>query len=315
MAGLTLAGGYGPLAGRYGLALDNLLRAEVVLADGRLVVAAEDADAELFWALRGGGGNFGVVTSLTYRLHELPTVLAGMLLFPFDRARSVLRGYHDLVAAAPDEATVLAGFLPGPDGQPVVFLCPFWSGTDLSAGERLIAGLERLGTPLMSQRAATPYHDALGMFDGAMLEGNHYLLRNRWLPTMSEAAAEILIEAARANTSRYSAISTHHFHGAAARVGQADTAFGLRTDHLLVEIIAAWTPDDTAAPYRDWANDLSARLAPQALPGGYPNLLGPDEPERVRLGYGPNYTRLIDAKRRYDPDNVFASAVPTLPLG
>jgi FAD/FMN-containing dehydrogenase len=313
MAGLTLAGGYGPLCGRYGLALDNLLRADVVLADGRLVTAGPDADAELFWALRGGGGNFGVVTGLTYRMHELPTVLAGMILFPFAQAAAVLRGYRDILATAADEATIMAGFLPNPDGTPLVFLCPMWCGTDLAEGERLIAGLRRLGDPVMSQVAASPYHDALGMFDGAMREGNHYRLRTRWLSHLSEAAAEELIDAASRIASPYSAISIHHFHGAAARVGRSETAFGLREDHLLVEIIGAWAPDDAGAAHGDWADRTSQRLAPLGLAGGYPNLLGTDETERIPPSYGPNYGRLTDAKRRYDPDNIFASAVPTLP--
>ncbi|MEU5727138.1 FAD-binding oxidoreductase [Micromonospora sp. NPDC047738] len=313
MAGLTLAGGYGPLCGRYGLAVDNLLRADVVLADGRLVTASPDGDAELFWALRGGGGNFGVVTSLMYRLHELPTVLSGMMLFPFAQASTVLTGYREIVATAADDATIMAGFLPNPDGPPLVFLCPMWSGADLAEGERLIAGLERLGNPVMSQIAATPYHDALSMFDGAMREGNHYRLRTRWLSHLSEAAAEELTDAAAQIASPYSAISMHHFHGAAARVGQAETAFGLRTDHLLVEIVGAWAPEDAEAGYGDWADQTSQRLAPLALPGGYPNLLGADEPERVPPSYGPNYERLVGAKNRYDPDNIFASAVPTVP--
>lgn len=312
MAGLSLAGGYGPLCGRYGLALDNLLSADVVLADGRLVTAAPDADAELYWAIRGGGGNFGVVTSLTYRLHAVPTVLAGMILFPFAQAGSVLRGYRDFVATAPDEATVMAGFLPSPDGPPVVFLCPYWSGSDLAVGERLFAGLERLGTPLMSQIAPAAYHDALGMFDDAMVDGNHYSLRTRWLASLSESAIEVLIDAVGQITSPYSAVALHHFHGAATRVGLTDTAFGLRQEHLLVEIIAAWAPDESAVAHQDWADQISQRLAPTALAGGYPNLLGPGEPERVRLAYGPNYDRLIGDKRRYDPDNLFASAVPTL---
>ncbi|MGI5215186.1 FAD-binding oxidoreductase [Plantactinospora sp. CA-290183] len=316
MAGLALAGGYGPLVGRYGLALDNLLGAEVVLADGDVVTAGPDDDAELFWALRGGGANFGVVTRLRHRLHPLTGVLAGMILFPVAQARTVLAGYREFLPGCPDELTVMAGFLPDPAGEMSVFLAPTWSGSDLAAGDRAIARLTALGRPVASHIAPMPYDDVLGMFDGGMVDGNHYLLRTRWLAELSEPAVEVLLDAALTVSSPYSALAVHHFHGAATRVGRTDTAFGLRDEHLLVEIIAVWPPasrtGQPASAHRDWAERTSSRLAPMALPGGYPNLLGPDEPERVRLGYGPNHPRLIAAKRRYDPENVFGSAVPTL---
>ncbi|MDT5025396.1 MAG: hypothetical protein QOE61_1822, partial [Micromonosporaceae bacterium] len=285
MAGLTLAGGYGPLNGRYGLALDNLLSAELVLADGRRVTASPDADAELFWAIRGGGGNFGVVTGLTYRLHPLATVLAGMIMFPLVQAASVLRGYGAFLAAGPDEITVMAGFLCGPDGQTVLFLCPFYSGEDLRTGERLIASLQSLGKPVMSQIAPMAYDDALGMFDNGMADGNHYQLRTRWLPALSEEAAEVLIDTAGRITSPHSGLALHHFHGAATRPDRGDTAFALREEHLLVEIIAAWTSSEADGVHREWADRASRLLAPMSLPGGYPNLLGPDDHERVRLSY------------------------------
>ncbi|WP_405090452.1 FAD-binding oxidoreductase [Micromonospora sp. NBC_01392] len=312
MAGLTMAGGYGPLCGRYGLALDNLLGAEVVLADGRLVTADPAHEPELYWALRGGGGNFGVATALRYRTHPLATVLAGMLLFPLDQATAVLRGYADVVRDAPDEVTVMAGFLPGPAGEPVVFLAPFVGGDDPAAGRAAVDRLRALGTPLVDQVGPLAYEDALRLFDGGMADGNHYLLRTRWLAGVDEPVVAALTAAAGAVSSPFSAIALHHFHGAAARVPVGGTAFGLRADHLLVEIIAVWTPGGDPAPHRAWAERTAAALAPHALPGGYPNLLAPEETDRVRLAYGPNWDRLRRARRRYDPHEVF-SAVPTLP--
>ncbi|MFC7534180.1 FAD-binding oxidoreductase [Actinoplanes sp. GCM10030250] len=312
MAGLTTVGGYGGLIGRAGLALDNLLDADVVLADGSTVKAGPDGDSELWWALRGGGGNFGVVTRLRYRLHELPAVLAGMLMFPFEESAAVLAGYAEIVAEAPDELTVMCGFLPGPDGRALPFLCPFWSSGDLAAGERAVARLRSLGHPIVDQVGPVPYPAALAMFDGNISDRNSYLLRSRWFPEMSPIAADALIAGAAALPSPYSALIVNRFHGAAARVDPAATAFALRTPHQVAEVIAVWTPGETPERHRAWAGSVVTALDPIALPGGYPNLLGPEEDERARASYGANLDRLLRAKRRYDPGNVFASAVPAL---
>jgi FAD/FMN-containing dehydrogenase len=313
MTGLTLAGGYGPLIGKHGLALDNLIEAEVVLADGRQLVASEQADADLYWALRGGGGTFGVVTAARYRLHPFTTVLSGLVLYPVTEARSVLGRYQQLVAGAPDELTVMAGFMPGPAGSPVLFLCPTWSG-DPTDGEPSIDALSRLGTPLVSQVAAMPYEEVLGLFDPVVVNGRHYAMRTRWLADLTPESMALLAEAGTSLTSAFSAIAVHHFHGAASRVPAQATAFGLRRDHFLVEILAAWEPNegDDGSAHRQWSQQLFERLACHALPGGYPNLLGPDEADRLADAYGPNSTRLGELKRRYDPDGVFSAAIGTL---
>jgi FAD/FMN-containing dehydrogenase len=311
LAGLTTVGGYGPLLGRFGLALDNLLGAEVVLADGATVTAGPDDDTELWWALRGGGGNFGVVTSLRYRLHELPAVLAGMLMFPFAEGGAVLAGYAEIMATAPDELAVMAGFLLGPQG-PMAFLCPFWCGDDLAAGEAVVARLRSLGHPVVDQVGVMPYTAALGMFDASMVEGNHYLLRTRWLPEVSRAAADALVAGAAEISSPFSALIVNRFHGAAARVDPGATAFAQRAPHQVVEVIAAWPPGEPGDRHRTWADSVVTALDPVALPGGYPNLLGPEHEDRARESYGGNLGRLLAAKHRYDPDNVFSSVVPSL---
>jgi FAD/FMN-containing dehydrogenase len=311
MAGLTTVGGYGPLIGRHGLALDNLVGAHVVTPYGTTVKASAADDADLWWALRGGGGNFGVVTRLEYRLHELPTILTGMLMFPVAGARAVLAGYAEIVADAPDDLTVMTGFLPGPDG-PVVFVCPFWCGADSSAGEKAVARLRSLGRPFVDQVGSMPYAAALGMFDRNIVEDNHYLLRSRWFPTLDETATDALVAGAATVTSPYSVLVVNRFHGAAARVDPAATAFAQRTPHQVVEVIAAWRPDDARPDrHRGWADEVVGALDPVALPGAYPNLLGPDDDPRARDSYGANLDRLLALKRRYDPENVF-SAIPAL---
>ncbi|MDG4864664.1 FAD-binding oxidoreductase [Streptomyces sp. T-3] len=313
VGGLTLGGGYGMLIGRHGLASDNLLGARVVLADGREVDADAEENPDLYWALRGGGGNFGVVTSLRYRVHEGTTVLSGLLLFPLAGAAAVLRGYRELIAEAPDELTVMAGFFTGPDGSPVLFLLPLWSG-DPTRGEAVVGRLAKLGAPVFGQVGPMAYQDVLGMFDASIVNGRHNEMRTHWVPELTDDGVELLISAASRMTSPHSGLYLHHFHGAAARVPTADTAFALRRDHLLVEIAASWAPAGNPAADRahgQWAQEVSAELAAFALPGGYPNLLGSDERDRALLGFGPNLARLLDIKRRFDPDNVF-SAVPAL---
>jgi FAD/FMN-containing dehydrogenase len=313
MAGLTLGGGYGLLLGRHGLASDNLIGARLVLADGSRASASPDQNPDLLWALRGGGGNFGVATRLRYRVHPGTTVVAGLLIFPLSQAFDVLQGYQYLVGHAPDALTVMAGFITGPEGAPVLFLLPVWSG-DPARGEEMIARLAKLGTPASGALAPMAYRDVIGLFDPNIIDGRHNEMRTRWLPELTADTASMLVSAASRVTSPFSCIFLHHFHGAPARIPVADTAFALRQDHLLVEIAASWVPGQDIkadSAHRQWADEISADLGEYALPGGYPNLLGAGDRDRAFLGYGPNSSRLLDIKRRFDPDGVF-SAVPAL---
>lgn len=311
LLGLTLGGGYGLLAGAHGLALDNLLRARVVLADGEQVTASVTEHPDLFWALRGGGGNFGIVAQAWYRVHPIPRLLSGLLLFSLADAERVLREFREVLAGAPDELTVMSGFFSDPQGTPLLFLLPAWSG-EPGAGEPHLRRLRSLGRPVADLTAPMAYQDILGMFDDLVVDGRQNEMRTRWLPGLTDETAAALVAAAARMTSPLSGMYLHHFHGAATRVDPADTAFALRDDHLLAEIVATWEDPDGAAPHRAWAEKVTADLAGVALPGGYANLLGPDEPDRVLAGYGGNRGRLLELKRRFDPDGVF-SAVPTLP--
>jgi FAD binding domain len=310
MAGLTLGGGYGPLTSRYGLALDNLLGAEVVLANGQIVTANVAENAELFWALRGGGGNFGVVTSMRIRLHRPPGLLAGLILFPWSEAEQVLHAYAKAIETAADELGVIVGVLSGPNGDPVLLLAPIWSG-GTAEGERIIVGLQHLGRPLLVLTGPMAYADVLGMYDAQVVNGRHYAVQTRWVSALTPEVISTLITGGSNRTSQFTTIALHHFHGAATRVPLHATAFGLRREHFLVEAIAAWEPDTQidSTMHRQWAYDLSEALAPGALAGGYPNLLGPEEHDRSVLSYGGNIAKLRDVKRHWDPDCIF-SATP-----
>jgi FAD/FMN-containing dehydrogenase len=312
MAGFTLGGGYGPCIGRFGLALDNLLAAEVVLADGRIVTVDEDSEADLFWALRGGGGNFGVVTAMLHRLHELPCVWSGMLLFPFPEARAVLEGCARIAASAPDELTVQLGIIMGADRVPAVMIVPTWCGAP-ELGEAHVAPFRSLGTVLVSTVAAMSSRDRLGIFDAHIVNGQRVSMETCWLPAIDSRGVDAMIEAMAVAVSPGCAIFTHAFRGAASRVPVEATAFGLRRDHVLVEILATFADrldfvDEHR--HRQWA--LAARKAFDAiaLPGGYPNFLPRGDSDRAAKGYGRNAERLIKAKRHYDPTNVFRSAIP-----
>jgi FAD/FMN-containing dehydrogenase len=312
MAGLTLGGGYGPLSGTCGLAADNLLGADIVLADGRRVTTGPDAEPELFWALRGGGGNFGVVTSLRVRLHPARDMLAGWIVYGWNEAGAVLRRYAAFAATAPDELGVLVGVMPGPDGEPAIMIVALWNG-DRRRGERAMEDLQAFGTPLSAEVGPAAYADLLARWDAWLeaAEGCHWEVRTRSLLALTADAADAIIAAKARAASPYCAVFWHHFHGAATRMAPNDAAFGLRREHLMVEIVAGWKPDeDDGAAHRRWAQDLWQSLAPFALPGGYANLLGPDDREQAADAYGGNAARLRVLKRRFDPDRVFASAIP-----
>jgi len=315
MAGFTLGGGYSSLLGVYGLGVDNLLSAQVVTADGQLVTANAEENADLLWGLRGGGGNFGVVVSLQYRLHPLTIVLSGLLLYSLDQARAVLRRFNEFIATAPDELTLRSGFLHTPDGAPVLFLSPTYCG-DLEAGEQVIAPLHTFGKPLVNQVQPVTYNALIRGQDAFSPKGRHYYGQTQSLKGLQTETIEVLIEQGLPLPSPFSLIALQHFHGAASRVGASETAFALRQDHLMVQMVAAREPQssDEEQRYIQWTQNLSQALAPYAFKGGYINLLDENEQERVPLAFGSNYQRLLDLKRKYDPDDVFRSTIGHLAL-
>jgi FAD/FMN-containing dehydrogenase len=316
MTGLTLGGGYGSLSGRFGLAIDNVVAAEVVLADGRIVVAKEDSEEELFWALRGGGGNFGVVTAMDHRLHKLPSVRSGTLIYPFSEARKVLEGYAEIAACAPDELTAQLVLVGGPDGAPVVMIVPMWCGAP-ETGEAQVEPLQKLGTVLADTVDVMPYRTSLTVFDPYLVNRQRVIVETCWLPGLDKGSIDAFIEAMEAAVSPACAIFTHEFRGAASLVPVDATAFGLRRDHVLLEIFATFIDQPNKCdeqPHLQWARSALQGFDALALPGGYANLLAAGDLDRAAKSFGNNAGRLVKAKHCYDPDNLFRSGIP-LPMG
>jgi hypothetical protein len=308
MAGLTLGGGYGPLTPKYGLALDNLISAVLVLGDGQLLTASETEHPDLFWAIRGGGGNFGVVVSMRIRLYDALPVLSGQFLYPWSDAGSVLMYCNEYTRCAPDHLSLITGLVPGPEGEPALIVALTWCG-DLTAGELCFAEFRNASMPLTVKIQAMRYKDLLSEFDTFVTQGYYNDMKTRWLAELTDESLAVITKAGADRTSDLSTVTLQYFYGKPAGVPLDSTAFGLRKPHILVLIISTWKPDDQIAAdvHKKWSRDLCDALAPHALPGGYPNVLTNNDTEQVLFAYGKNLTRLQRSKLFFDPAKVFAS--------
>lgn len=306
IAGLTLGGGQGWLNGKHGLTCDNLLGADVVLADGTPVRASATENPDLFWALRGAGANFGVVTSFEYRLHQVgPQVLGGLVIHPVDQVRDVLRFYRELVPSQPDELTTYAGILTSPDGQPVIAMVPCYVG-DLDAGERAIAPIRAFGNPLVDTVAPCTYADQQGIMTAGFPHGRLNYWKSGLTHEITDAAIEVLAEYATTIPSPFSAIAIADMHGAYSRVGPTETAYSHRDVPYDLVILSSWTESTESDRNVAWTRELYAAISPHLSGGVHVNDLDRDETEdRVRSAYGFNYDRLVALKTRYDPTNFF----------
>ncbi len=314
VSGLVTGGGYGPLMRRYGLACDNLHSATVVLADGRSVRAAEDGDDELFWAIRGGGGNFGVVTSLELRVQPVATVRSGVMLFPFESGAFLLPRLRAIWESSPPELDVQFGIVPSPDGTPVLYISPTWSG-EADRCEDVLASLYAFETCMMADVHDQPFGRSRAFFDRHIVNGRLTSADTVWLREWNEETSRIVMEAMRYRPSPLCFVLCHDFSGAATKIAPSDTAFGLREAHIWFEVIAPTDPDSTSdgSAEAQWASEVAESLAPHSFPGGYPNLLGPHRQDRIQRSFGDNASRLIRAKKKYDPENIFRSTI-TLPI-
>jgi len=307
VAGLTLGGGLGWLMAKHGLAADNLLAAELVTADGEVLQVDGSSHPDLFWALRGGGGNFGVVTSFTFRLHPLAMVTGGLIAHPFDAGPEMLRFYRDAVAGASDDLTVFAGLVHAPDGSGarLAAMVVFHTG-DEDAADRDLAPFKEWGSPLVVEIGRMPYAVMNTILDGGYPPG----ALNYWLSSFTRGLTDGLIDAAverfASVPSPMTAMLFERFHGAVTRVGETDTPVPHREEGWNLAITSEWMdPVDTEANI-DWTKETFAALQPHLAARRWLNYLGDDAQEdAVRAAYGPNWDRLREVKRRYDPDNVF----------
>jgi FAD/FMN-containing dehydrogenase len=313
IAGLTLGGGIGWLMRKHGLTCDNLTAVDLVTADGRLVRASGEAHPELLWAVRGGGGNFGVVTAFRYGLHEVgPTVLAGPVFFAAADAGELLHWYRDFAEAAPDELTTVVNLRYAPPlsfiperlhGVPVVSVVACWAGP-IDQGERVLEPLRRHGHPLLDLIAPKPYLAHQGTFDATVPHGLHYYWRSEYLSALDDQVIDTLLEHAWASRSARSYTIVFQLGGAVRRVPEEATAFSGRAAGFAVNVNGVALPAEYAEQVA-WARRFGEALRPQSA-GVYMNFLGEEGQDRVRAAYGPaKYERLAVLKKVWDPDNFF----------
>jgi FAD/FMN-containing dehydrogenase len=316
VAGLTLGGGIGWLMRRHGLTIDNLLAVDVVTANGELLRASENEHPDLFWALRGGGGNFGVVTSFEFRLHSVgPIVLAGPILWDATDAREVLRSYRDFVRDAPDDLGTVVRFGAAPPlaiipqdlhWRPVVMVGACYAGS-IEEGEQVLRPLRACRTPLLDLIGPMPYVAFQSALDSTVLHGWHYYWKATHLPELRDDLIDVIAEHAFSGSSPRSYAAMFHLKGAVSRVAEAKTAFGNRHASHAITLDAVWRPgEDFGERDTAWTRRFFAALG-RFRDGVYVNFLGGDEdPGRVREAYGDGvYDRLVDVKTTYDPENIF----------
>ena len=315
IAGLTLGGGFGWLSRRHGLTVDNLLSADVVTAAGERVTASATHNPDLFWGIRGGGGNFGVVTSFEFRLHAVgPTILSGLIVHPFEDARDVLRYYREFTAGAPDDLVVWAvlrkapplPFLPAEwHGREVVILAVFWAGADHAAGERALAPLRAHGRPIADVTGPHPYAGWQQAFDPLLTPGARNYWKSHDFTSLSDGALDAIIDYAGRLPGPQCEIFVAQLGGAINRIPATATAYPHRDIEYVLNVHTRW--DDPGEDERcvSWARSFFDATAPHATGGVYVNFMPADESGRVPYAYGPNLERLSALKRKYDPDNAF----------
>jgi FAD/FMN-containing dehydrogenase len=303
IAGLTLGGGIGWLVRKYGLACDNLISADVITADGRFVTANARENEDLFWGVRGGGGNFGIVTSFEYRLHEVGPVLGGGVLYPVEKTGEVLRFYRELTSSSPDELSAQAITFTMPDGVPVVGIGGCYCGS-LGEGEKVLRRLRAFGSPVADLFGAISYVQMQSMFDAFFPPGRHDYTKANFLKGLSDEAIATFEEYATA-PSPYTFGVLEHLQGAVSRVGAAETAFAHRQYPYNFSIWSGWSDPGDSEKNIKWTRDFWDAMRTFMAAGSYVNYLEDEADPLARGAYGPNFDRLVALKDKYDPTNFF----------
>jgi FAD/FMN-containing dehydrogenase len=308
IAGLTLGGGLGYLMGKHGAACDNLLSVDVVTADGEMLVASAGENADLFWAMRGAGANFGIVTSFRYRVHPLGEVLAGMLLYPRERTAELVAFHKDFLVGTPNELDTTVAFLNSPDGIPLVGIIAVYAG-GVAEGETVLEPLRKFGSPIADLIRPMPYTDAQRMVDNAVPTGDRYYWKSNFVPELAPGLVAALSDGAAAMPSPQSMILMFEIKGAIQQVPKQAMAFDHRDANFEMSIIAHWTDAAADAANIGWAREVWTAAQPFVSPAVYSNHMTADEtPDRVRAAYGTEkYLQLAGLKTKYDPSNFFRS--------
>ena len=314
IGGFTLGGGYGWLSPKYGLACDNLISAEVVTAEGEVLTASEDENEDLLWGLRGGGGNFGVVTSYEFRLHPVgPTIVGGMLIHPLAQARDVLVAYNEYVEQAPDELATAFAFFPAPpepfipeslQGETVLGIIACHCG-ELEEGRRVVQPLKELGPPAVDLVGPMPYVDVQALLDPTAPPGWRWYNTGEYLSGLSDDAIDTLIADAPQDLDPLTEIIVFRHGGAVSRIGMEETSFANREPVYLLHPLAAWLEPADDQRHITWLRKLVRDMEPFKTGGVYLNFSPPEGEDRLLDGYGRKHERLVALKRRYDPGNVF----------
>ena len=305
IGGLTLGGGIGYLNRKYGLACDNVLSADVVTADGQLLAASATENSDLFWALRGGGGNFGVVTSFEYQLHPVGQMLGGVLAWPLPMVKEVLSFYRNFAATAPDELRLDAIIQTFPDG-PGLAIIVSWCGS-VEDGERVVRPLREFGSPVMDTVAPVPYALLQGLLESlGYVFGHLNYWKSRFVNELSDELIDTVIEMYATNPSPKNQVIFEQLGGAISRVGDQETAFSHRHAAYTLLIVGFWDDPGETDENIEWVRDVYSAVEPFVDPGVYVNYLAEDEMEsHIQQAYGANYERLLQIKRKYDPNNLF----------
>jgi FAD/FMN-containing dehydrogenase len=306
IAGLTLGGGLGWLMAKHGLAMDNLVSAEVVTASGDILRTSRDENADLFWGLQGGGGNFGAVSWLEYRLHPVGTVTSGLIAHPFDRARDVLKFFREITSAVlPDDLTIFGALLHAPEGAQIAVIIVCHCGP-LAEAEAALQPIKKFGTPILDSIGPTTYEETNKMLDAGFPRGALNYWKSNFMSELSDQAIDTLVSQFAACPSPMSGLLLEHIHGAATRVGVGETAFPHRREGYNFLVVSEWLDPAENARNIAWARESYDVMRPSFTPGRYVNYLGDDDGEdAVAAAYGPNYQRLRTLKAKYDPTNLF----------